>query len=150
MGPRGVTSLLIFYTNRYWKYIVLASIVVIVIFIKNADHQASREVSEVSVQMQPYLTMYPSVIAVKDNNAFIKALGAKDRDTKLHYNWSFTTEDSVEQIRNYYLSDLGVRGYTLKKNTANILYAKKGALGVKVTFTRNDDDTSNIGVIIHN
>ena len=150
MGPRGLTSLLIFYTSKYWIYIVFATIITSLLVVRYADHQATRNINEVSVKMTPYVTMYPSVEEIKDNNAFLNALGAKDRSTKLHYNWSLETKDSVAEIKDFYLDDLKSRGYSIERNTEHILYATKDPLGIKITFQQNDDGKRRISVIIHN
>ena len=149
MYKESVTSLIVFHTRKHPFYTVLAAFVILVILVKNADHQSSSNSPAIINVMQTYVSPYPSVSKLKDANAFLSALGAKDRNPNLHYNWTMYSSDSLSDIRAFYKNDLLQRGYTITQTTPNRYVSKKGELRVRVTFAEREDDERMISIIVY-
>ena len=149
MYKDSVTSLIVFYTRKHPFYSVLAAFIILVILVKNADHQASSNAPAIINTMQTYVSPYPSFNKLKDADAFLSGLGAKDRNPDLHYNWTIYSSDTLNDIRTFYKNDLTQRGYTITQTTPNRYISKKGKLRVRISFAEHEDDERMISIIIY-
>jgi len=149
MYENSIISFIIFRTRKYRLFIFIAAVLTLVIFVKRADHQSSSNASAIINVMQTYVSPYPSFNRLKDANAFLSALGAKDRNPALHYNWTIYSSDTLNDIRIFYKNDLTERGYTITKTTANRYLSEKGKLRVRISFAEREDDERMISIIIY-
>ena len=149
MNRGTIIHLILFHTAKHPFYAIFAAFIVLAIFVKNADHQSSSNTSAIINVMQTYVSPYPSFNRLKDANAFLSALGAKDRNPALHYNWTIYSSDTLDDIRTFYKNDLTERGYNITETTANRYFSEKGKLRVRISFAEREDDERMISIIVY-
>ena len=148
MYQDSLTALIVFYTRKHRFYIAIAAIIVLVIYVKSADYRSTSNTPAIIEQMQTYISPYPSFTKLRDGNAFLRGLGAKDRNPALHYDWTFYSDDSLENIRTFYKNDLQQRGYEIERTTPNSYSSKKGKLHVRIVYSDKGDERM-ISIIIY-
>ena len=152
MERQGILYLIGYFLKRYW---IISIGIIIVSFMINAFKvmSAKKMATDTSISvpmMKPYISLYPSVTEVHYPKSFVEGLTGKMDSESLNLNWVLTTDDSIEEIKIFYLSDLQARGYKILKKSDTLIRAEKGEMVVKVIFANKDDGKRHIYIIIYN
>jgi len=152
MKAQGILYFISYLQRKYW--IIIIGIIVISFMISALNvMSAKKKATDTSVsvpKMKPYISLYPSVTEVHYPKAFVEGLTGKMDSNSLNLNWVLTTDDTLEEIKKFYLSDMQARGYKILKKSDTLIRAEKGEMVLKVIFANKDDGKRHIYIIIFN
>ena len=152
MKPQSILYFINYLQRKYWLIIIGMIVISFIISAFNVM-SATKKATDTSVsvpKMKPYISIYPSVTEVHYPKAFVEGLTKKMNYNSLNLNWVLKTDDTLEEIKKFYLNDLKERGYKILIKSDTLIRAQKGEMVLKVAFANKDDGKRHIYIIIYN